>query len=411
MGVWWDPNHVGWRYDFRYLGQRHRSPRGFRLKKNAEDAERALRDKLERQAHGLDVSASTARAPRFSEWAGVYWTWVQQQHADGVIKHPERIHELLTVVLRFWGTRPSKRDTTKPTENAPFYDLRLDDPILDPTWLGKWEEWVRARGVAKHTRNHYLTTLSRLYWFALLAEHRSVSLVAFNPFAGRPRLKGRRRTAIVEPDQIERWMQHASYHVRLAMSIAALAHKLRLQNILQLTWSQIDFERRVITVADHKTNDDGHPLLVAMSWKLVKILQAARQRAPHAKHVITYQFVPVKTIDTGVKNAAVAAGIPYGRDTADGVTFHSLRHAVNTWLGRAGTTAQQQRNASGHRDLETTLYYTHLNVEDQRPVQELVADHLPADLDRQIAEAPMKIGRKPPHQPPHAIVARSVKAK
>ena len=51
------------------------------------------------------------------------------------------------------------------------------------------------------------------------------------------------------------WLTHASYHVRLAVAIAALAPKLRLANVLALTWQEhLDPELRFITVRQHETS-------------------------------------------------------------------------------------------------------------------------------------------------------------
>jgi hypothetical protein len=50
-------------------------------------------------------------------------------------------------------------------------------------------------------------------------------------------------------------LTHASYHVRLAVAIAALAPKLRLASVLALTWQEhLDPELRFITVRQHKTS-------------------------------------------------------------------------------------------------------------------------------------------------------------
>ena len=80
-----------------------------------------------------------------------------------------------------------------------------------------------------------------------------------------------------------------SYHVRLAVAIAALAPKLRLASVLALTWSEnIDADFRFITVRRHKTvTRVRRPQVVPISEQLRSILHDARRRT-HT-HVVEYR--------------------------------------------------------------------------------------------------------------------------
>lgn len=377
MGAYFEKGR-GWRYDMRYLGHRYRSPRGFDTKRDAIDAEQVLRKKLKRQAAGLDPEPDARRSPRFNEWAGIYLAFVQERARLGLIKRPEIIQGNLRVVLRFFGAPPTPPDDPAPDYPTPYHDLRLSDPIDDPSWLRKFEDWLTARTVSPSTRNHYLSVLSKLYWLAQHPEFRHAAQgVSYNPFGYRPRSRWRRRTAIVTPEQLVSWLSHASYHARLVMAIAALAPKLRLANILALEWDQhIDLERRIIVVQAHKTDASGEPLVTAISDPLAAILIDARRRHPVARCVVVYRHRPVKTIDGAVKAAAEAAGLTWGRDVRGGVTFHSLRHSMSTLLARLGTTPALHQRVMGHQDGATTAGYTHLEPDDERPALERLASQV-----------------------------------
>ena len=120
---------------------------------------------------------------------------------------------------------------------------------------------MRGRGSSPQTRNHYRSVLRGLYKTALLPAYRAASGVTVNRFRDVPRDTVVERTVTISIEDLRSWLKNASYHVRLAVAIAALAPKLRLANVLALTWHEhIDPDFRFITVHHHKTS--GIPTLV-----------------------------------------------------------------------------------------------------------------------------------------------------
>lgn len=243
----------GYRYDFELFGQRHRSPRGFDTKQESDDAEAALRRRLKLEKAGVAVLPPSSTSPKFGNWGGVYSAWVHSRHKLGLLKAPEAIDVNISSVLRFFGARPTKAgDYVHPT--APYHNLTLADPIAAPSWIRRFDEWLETEGLAGGTRNHYNTTLRRMYWLAMQAEYRDESgAPPYNPFQDRPRYKWKRRTATLTPDQIVAWISRASFHTRIALSIATLNPKFQLQNILQLEWTDVNFEHRLIRVWTTRT--------------------------------------------------------------------------------------------------------------------------------------------------------------
>ena len=94
---------------------------------------------------------------------------------------------------------------------------------------------MRGRCSSPQTRNHYRSVLRGLYRTALLPAYRVASGVIQNPFRDVPRESVVERTVTISLEDLRSWLAHASYHVRLAVAIAALAPKLRLANVLALT--------------------------------------------------------------------------------------------------------------------------------------------------------------------------------
>jgi hypothetical protein len=255
MTVFRHPHGQTFRYDFwwrgdRYTGNTHQTTRA-----DAELVESGIKKHLRLEAGGL-VAPPPVTSPRFQDWAEIYLDHVLTRERSR-IRRPDRIEDLLRVVLRFWGQRPpaEARGKFAAVDGEPYQDLRLADPIDDPMWLLKFEDWMnakrigrvvesagRARPLSGQTKNQYRSVMSQMYRLALQPAFRKQTGVAMNPWVGIPRERDNERTSTVTIEELRAWLEHASYHVRLAVAIAALAPKLRLKNILELKWSR-DLDR------------------------------------------------------------------------------------------------------------------------------------------------------------------------
>jgi integrase len=228
--------------------------------------------------------------------------------------------------------------------------------------------------MAGHTKNQYRSVVSQMFDLAAAPAYRQRTGVLTNPFRGAARDRGRRRTVALSIPEIQAWLSHCSRHVGLAMTIAALAPKLRVSNILQLRWMNTDPELTTIIVKRHKTaHRTNRPLVVTISQPLRRLLQVIRQQqVDGSQYVITYRGGPVASIRDGVRMAAIRAGIAYGRDTDDGATFHTIRHSLATMLARLARidgqrplSTEERMQIMGHTDAQTTHWYTHLSGEDE----------------------------------------------
>jgi integrase len=359
-----------WYYDFWLDGKRYSASTRQVTKSDAEAVQDKAKRKARRRAAGLEPPPRTA-APRFQDWAEIHFL-ERKAH----MTRPETLEHFMRVVLRFWGERPSQGATIE----DPYHDLHLDDPVRDPVWFQRFESWMRTRGVSPQTRNHYRSVLRGMYRTALLPQYRNASGITTNPFRDVPRESISERTVTVTVPQLRRWLACASYHVRLAVAIAALAPKLRLANVLSLTWAHsVDPELRFITVHKHKTmNALRRPQVVPISEQLRFILRDARQRTK--EHVVEYRGQSVKSVRGGLKEAARRAGGPFGR-AIDGATFHTLRHTAATLLAELGEPEAIRKEVLGHRHIATTQKYTHLRPMHEIPAHERLSDAVPiADL-------------------------------
>ena len=342
-------------YEFVYAGQRYRGTTGQLTKEAAQTWELKEKDRVRRVHAGLEVATPT-EGIRFQEWAETFYEVMERR-----VSRPDRVDFLLRAVLHFWGAKPTPGPDVHIDPTGPYHDLRMTDVIRDPYWLEVFEQWMRDRGVSAQTRNHYRSICSQMYRVAAELPYRALTGVALNPFASVPRERVHGRTVTLSADDLRALLQHASYHVRLAVAIGALAPKLRLSSILALEWGKhIDQALTTITVTEHKTSHHGvraqvYPIVA----QLRGILEDARNRpGAHKRWVITYRGKPIKKIRGGVAGAAKDAGLTYGL-AKNGLTFHTLRHTASTMLAEMGVDPFIHKDLMGHKRMETTAQYTH----------------------------------------------------
>jgi integrase len=358
-----------WEFDFYYKGERHRGSTGQLNRDDAERFELREKERIRRRAAGL---ADLRDAPAFADWAGVYYTY--KATSTRAVKRPDAIDFTLRSTLKFWGRKPT--DPAKVDADAPYHDLTLADPIQKATWLQEFEIWMTQQGYSGSHKNHLRTQVSGMYKVAALPQFRDRTGIqpSMNPMQGVPRDRQVRRHVTLTPGQVRAWISAASYHVRLALAIAVLAPKLRLGNILALRWDRhLDPKLTRIEIAEHKTaHETGLPLVVHISQQLRAILKAARKRG-RSHFVVSYHGHGLTDIGDGVKGAAERAGIPYGRGDAGGATFHTMRHAVATWLAGMGDLTEAMRaSLLAHSDIATTQIYTHMQpLAERQPLERL----------------------------------------
>lgn len=370
----------GWRTfraDFKFLGKRYEFNTYQITRTDAELVEREKQLALRHQAGGIS-QFFPHETPRFSAWANTFLAY-QEAHTD----RPDHATWITGVLLRFFGAAPKGAEKTPET---PFHNLRLGDVIADASWILKFEEWLTRRGLGAQSKKHYRSMMRRMYRLAMQPQYRNGTGITTNPFIGLLNEPTPGRTAVITPAEAREWMAYAPYHVRVAIAIAALAPKLRLANILGLQWADIApdpretlFKRTLayyITVRRHKTvRKTGRPLVASISKQLLGILKEAYAKAPTSPYVVTYHGQPVENIRAGVREAAQAAGLTYGRDNG-GVTFHSLRHTAATLISRDEVDPLKLRDAIGHSDLSTTLKYRHMEPKHERPTLERLSKRL-----------------------------------
>ncbi len=305
------------------------------------------------------------------------------------VRRPDFVEGCLRTALEYWGAKPTGAPkkaaaVARPRKGTtPYHDYRMLDPIVDAGLIVKFESWMTTRGLSGARKNHLRSTMSMMFKLAGQPEWRQKTRITSNPFAGIRRDRVRARARVLTLEEIRAVLAAAPFHVRIAIAVAVLAPKLRLETILTLRFDQhIDRAMTLITVVDHKAQDHAPPLVIPIGRSLRAVLLAAKA-ANTTKHVVEYYRDPVESIKTALRASVEAAGLVYGTRKKDGtrredgVTFHTIRHSMATLLATLPGMSERMRAEVMGQTIATAQKYTHLAGSHQVAAHELLSDAAP----------------------------------
>lgn len=164
---------------------------------------------------------------------------------------------------------------------------------------------------------------------------------------------------------------HLNVIVLLALFTGA-----RKENILSLTWQQVDLDRKAIILTDTKNGERQtlpivEPALSALiEWK-TKSTNASPLLFPSTND--PYQHI---LIDNPWRTALKRAGITNFR-------FHDLRHSFASELAMSGASLAEIAAGTGHKTLGMVKRYAHLSHDHTTSVIERMAAKVAAELNEQ----------------------------
>lgn len=255
---------------------------------------------------------------------------------------------------------------------------------------------LRDDGASPSVVNKVATILHRA--FAVAIKRRAY--LRPNPFAlvDRPRMQ-RPETRVLEPAEVAAFLKAAKGDRYEALWVLLVTSGLRLGEALALRWSDVDLERRTITVSRSfleisgrieigTTKNRGSRRLVtigALAAKALKVRKRAAEREDHESELI----FPT-TIGTPLRRSNLRRShfIPICKAAEiEGLRIHDLRHTMTSLALVAGLPAKVVAERLGHSTTRLTLdRYSHL-------LGDLQADAANA-IDRAL-----KPGRRPRKSP------------
>lgn len=203
------------------------------------------------------------------------------------------------------------------------------------------------------TVNRYLAALSRAFTIAVkewgwVEDNPFRKISKFKESAGIVRyLSDEERLRLLEA------CQKSKQPFLYLIVVLALSTGARKNEILQLTWSQIDLNRRVITL--HETKN-GEVRTLPLSNHMHQLMtEHAKLRHLHCEWVFPSSdlksSVDIRaTWDQALKEAKI-----------DNFRFHDLRHSAASYLAMNGATLAEIAEVLGHKTLAMVKRYAHLS--------------------------------------------------
>jgi integrase len=146
---------------------------------------------------------------------------------------------------------------------------------------------------------------------------------------------------------------------------------MRLGEIFNLKWGNVDLSRGILYVLDTKNNESRH---VFITDRIKEVFDELTPGEPDDMLFTTRQGKSVqwlsKVFSDVVEKTTLNKGIS---DPRQKITFHSLRHTFASWAVMAGIPLYTVGQALGHKSNVMTARYAHLAPESQRRAFEAVA--------------------------------------
>jgi integrase len=215
----------------------------------------------------------------------------------------------------------------------------------------------RIKETTAVTVNQELRTLRAALFVALRWE-----LIKINPFS--------KQKFLPEPEKFPAYFTYDDFYKLLSVmpngivkevTTLAVLTGMRLGELLNMTWNDIDFIRRTIVIQSTPTfrtkqgkrriiplNDTAHAFLLVKKEvsndKFVFAVDGVVQRTDSVSQ--TFRFY--------IKKAELKE---------KGLHFHSLRHTHATWLVMKGVSIYEIQKLLGHSNIRITEVYSHLQTE------------------------------------------------
>lgn len=265
---------------------------------------------------------------------------------------------------------------------ADLLNLRLDE--IDTRTIEKLRtNWI-AEGLTPASANRNITrlrgVLSRAVEWGLLPRHpleklkclkvdkrgRVRHLSLEEELALRQAMEEREEEIFFERDSANKWRAdrnkellpdlrkyHFADHLK-PLVITALNTGMRRGEIFNLTWKDVDLEKKIITV-EGTTSKSGQSRYISINDELLDTLIKWKKQTPSDSYAFPGKNGKrLDNIKKSWENLLVRAKI-------EGFRWHDIRHTFASNLVMAGISLYQVRDILGHSDFSMTQRYAHLS--------------------------------------------------
>lgn len=151
-------------------------------------------------------------------------------------------------------------------------------------------------------------------------------------------------------EEFDRLIQECPEHLK-PLVFVAVHTGMRQGELLALTWADVDLENGFAAVNDPK---NATPRKVPLNATVRETLRGLKANAMKVFCGADGHPIAARTVHKQFKHAVELAKIENFR-------FHDLRHTCASWLVMAGVEVRKVKEILGHKDIRTTLRYSHLS--------------------------------------------------
>lgn len=211
--------------------------------------------------------------------------------------------------------------------------------------------------IAPQTTNRYKANLSSVFEFGKNHYHLKMNPCRF--IKSKPEGKGRKR--YLSNDEQQRLLEAAkdsrwpNFYSLILMAITTGARR---GEIGKLRWCDIDWDKSQAYCKDTKNGTDK---TLHLTEALVSELKRIRQIGDGL--IFGSPYNPSKPYDFRREwdVALELAAIDLMNDKSEKLVFHSLRHTFCSTLANTGAELHEIASLAGHKSIQTTMRYTHLD--------------------------------------------------
>lgn len=231
-------------------------------------------------------------------------------------------------------------------------------------------DFLDSLGIAPATWNRYNTVISAVYVYAKQREKLDVNparivkrkrvsngVIRFMTDDEEARIRAVLQSdvdACGDNERLKRrYMQHI-YELDVALGTG-----MRRSNQYRLTWRDIDFDQRLITLVDTKNGDSQQVVMIDDVYTALKALQhiAAPRKSRSADRPNQSATDCVFALEDN-KNWWLSA---CKRAKVKKLRWHDLRHTFCSRLAQAGVSLKVIQEAAGHKTIQMSARYAHLD--------------------------------------------------
>jgi integrase len=317
-------NRVWW-IDFRHKGKRIRKSTGTEIKEDAEE----YYDKIKYEYWRI---AKLGEKPRRS-WKETVVKWCQENEQKKSLSSDLTRLRLLHNWL-----------------DGMFLD-QIDKELVDKIKYERAAQPKRSNGSkGELVSNAEVNRLLALLRSILNAAHKQWEWIDAVPTVKLLK-ENKRRIRWITKEEAKILLTNLPDYLR-DIAIFSLATGLREQNVLGITWEQIDTERHVAWVYEDETKN-GQSLAVPLNSNAMNVLK--RNMGNHSKYPFTYRNNRIQRAN----NKAWKQGLE--KSNIDDFRWHDLRHTWASWHIQNGTPLHVLQELGGWESVDMVRRYAHLS--------------------------------------------------